>query len=305
MKKRIIGISLLIIIACLFIGFFVYPNFFKSDEPEIEILFVGDTSEDLNELYREKPGALMLNVIYGYCLSVDLWGAAEEKKYSERIKKLMLYGLLKNKNVTDVLALKDGLSLEEERIKIRDRLNWAPAEEVLLATLLIDPLWNHVNATDFSEEQLQYVQNNINVFLESFIASKYQPDNLKEIDRDIYSDDEYAEIVCNVVDFINISVTEGGELFLETIDYALPYAAAIYFKKSLSIGSNTCTNRQFEAIMHRRVLSMDKDELKTVLRRGRYDIFFHESKKGVIPASLDELTELWYHQIHTKQTILP
>lgn len=156
MKKRIIGISLLIIIACLFIGFFVYPNFFKSDEPEIEILFVGDTSEDLNELYREKPGALMLNVIYGYCLSADLWGAA-----------------------------------------------------------------------------------------------------------------------------------------------------AIYFKKSLSIGSNTCTNRQFEMIMHRRVLSMDKDELKTVLRRGRYDIFFHESKKGVIPASLDELTELWYHQIHTKQTILP
>ena len=123
--------------------------------------------------------------------------------------------------------------------------------------------------------------------------------------HDIYSDDDYAGIVCNVVDFINTSTMEGGDSAKESLDMALPYAASLYFKKNLSIGNNTCTNHQFEAIMHRRMLSMDREELKTVLKRGRNDIFFHESKKGIIPTSLDELTELWYHQIHTKQTILP
>lgn len=312
MKKGVIRVSILGIIACLLMGVFCSIKILQSDETEAEITFVGDTSGDLNNLhweinhlYKEKPALLVLTILYGNCLDAEQWGAAEEKNYSKRIKKLMLYGLLKDKNIFDILALKDRLSQDDEKIKIRDRLNWSPLEELFLSTLLNDPLWCQVNAADFSKEQQLCAQDNIKAFLESFIAPTCQTSSPKEIEHDIYSDDEYARIVCDVVDFINISTMEGGETFKETLDMALPRAAALYFEKTLFMSRNTCTNRQFEAIMHRRMLSMHKDELKTVLMRGRHNIYFPESKKGAIPGSLDELIELWYYQIHTTQSILP
>lgn len=305
MKKRIVLGSIFVIIVCLLIGFFVQSKYLKSDESETEICFVGGTSAALNDFYREKPAVLVLTVVYGNCLYAARWGTEEEKNYSEKIKMLMLYGLLKDKKICEVLALKDRLSQDDEKIRIRNQLNWDPSEELFLSTLLHDPLWKQVNAAEVSKEQQQRAQDNIKVFLETFTAPTCWSGNPMEIVHDIYSDDDYAGIVCNVVDFINTSTMEGGDSAKESLDMALPYAAALYFKKNLSIGNNTCTNHQFEAIMHRRMLSMDREELKTVLKRGRYDIFFHESKKGIIPASLDELTELWYHQIHTKQTILP
>lgn len=121
MKKGVIRVSILGIIACLLMGVFCSIKILQSDETEAEITFVGDTSGDLNNLYweinhlyKEKPALLVLTILYGNCLDAEQWGAAEEKNYSKRIKKLMLYGLLKDKNIFDILALKDRLSQDDE-----------------------------------------------------------------------------------------------------------------------------------------------------------------------------------------------
>lgn len=276
--KKILFLLILILLSFLL---FVYVYIFDDDSElkrfnnrEVNITFVNDKSEKLKQLYLHKPSVLILFPTYRSCKIAEQYGYGpiENKARASKIKQVLLDGMKKQKDMVTISKIRWYMSSDERIKDAWDNHKLPDYELMFLVPFLGDEIWNN---------------NFIDIIPET---------NLRSIE---YTDEDYSVIAYDVLRFIyDMRIEEDGFFYN---DWCLLYAAALYYRKSLSEGNNQPANHELKHLIHNRLQKLSVKELEMVLKIGTEStIYFPESKRNTIPHTLKELAELWYNEIHNR-----